>query len=358
MKERPQPIQDKSKDSWILSFPVLGLASDEEGLMLACGGGGKSYKELPNVIEAFRFVNKDLISVGFVDTGPDLCVGISYNPELRWWICHVTNGAQIYTFDETGFQLKLKFETETEATKDGMWLNATHMIGYFILTGGTDGVVRRWSTSESGAVLSSSYKADAGEIKDVCFSASMDFVASSHAADKCIRIWDTSSGTARHLINWEKFKPCRIQWLEDELLVLASGVPRGPTKLRLYSFDAEPTVKKEILVHKIPASSMSVSYSTEFILICIASAVKIILSRQLKVIKKTGEMHEMPISASCFLHPDVPVSGSGDYVIHRGPRACKGGNTLVYLFFMILFLWMFYSLLIKLSDGDFDHFDL
>eukprot|EP00397_Hematodinium_sp_SG-2012_P019780 GEMP01020344.1.p1 GENE.GEMP01020344.1~~GEMP01020344.1.p1 ORF type:complete len:366 (+),score=60.40 GEMP01020344.1:52-1149(+) len=352
---RPQPKKGKSNDLWYLHCPILGLASDEEGVIVVTGGGGQvASKEVPNIIEAYRWENGALRTFATVDTGKELCTGVIYIPELKWWVCNVVASVRSFTLEDDEFKPKVNFVTETEKIKgQDPWLNVTHMIDYNMVTGGTDGIIRRWTIcADNSATTNASYEADAGEVKDLQFSASMEFLASCHE-DKTIRVWDLASGSARHSIAWTPHNPCRARWIDDQLLILASGV-RGPAKLRLYDVKGELAIKAEVLLDKMPASSMCVTQTGDVALIGLTSGVKMVLSLpNLKVVKKTGELHDMPISAACFLHPNVPVSGSGDYVIHRGPtvNAGGGGHKYILLLFFGLFIGLLYNLMIKIGSS-------
>lgn len=354
-KGRRQPTQGKSKDLWYLHCPILGVASDEEGTLVACGGGGHmASKEVPNIIEAYRVENGALAAFATVDTEKELCTGVIYVPELRWWVCNVIASVRIYTIEDDEFILKLKFVAETDQTKEGgAWLNVTHMVDYNIATGGSDGIVRRWTiANESSAVAGPKYEADAGEIKDVCFSASMEVLASCHTDDKTIRIWDLAKDAVRHTISWPSFGPRIVRWVDDDLLVLASG-PRGPAKLRIYEVKDEVVSKKEVLVDAKPASSLTMAQAGDMMVIGLTTGGKKILSYpQLSVMKKTGELHDMPISSTCFLHPDTPVSGSGDYALHRGPlaRAGSGKDRFVFLLFLGILIGLLYNLAMKMGQ--------
>jgi len=355
-----QPTKGKGS-LWYLHYPILGLASDEEGTIVTSGGGGSaSFKEVPNAIEAHRNEDGRMVTVANLNTGKELCTAVSYCQELKLYICSIEDGTKIYSLgDEDEFTEKLSFVTEksTDLPKGDVPLqNCTHMIDTSIATGGTDGVVRIWSMkNENKAVLVKEFKGHEGEIKFVQLSPELDYLASC-GEDRSMRIWNIKTGEQKHCFTWEegnaKFKPSHAIWRDSELVVLASGA-RGPSKIRFYEVKDELKMKSEHKVDDMPASSFSINSQGDLAVLGIVNGSKKLFTLpDVVIVKQVKEVHDMPASAVVFAESDTVVSVSGDYSFHYGPSSSGGGgfrDKWITILLIAILLGLMYNLAMKMA---------
>lgn len=356
-----QPSKGKGS-LWYLHYPILGLASDEEGTIVTSGGGGAaSFKEVPNAIEAQRVEGGQMVTVANLNLGKQLCNAVSYCQELKLYICSIGNGTSIYTLgEEDEFAEKSSFVTEksTELPKGEVPLqNCTHMIDTTLVTGGTDGVPRIWSIQDGRKpVLVKEFKGHEGEIKFVQLSPELDYLASC-GEDRSVRIWNLQTGEQKHIIRWEegnvKFKPSHAIWREGELLILAYGV-RGPSKLRFYEMkDGELKQKSEHKVDDMPSSAFAVNSLGDLAVAGIVNGSKKLFSLpDMRLVKQAKEVHDMPASGVTFSESDTVVSVSGDYSFHYGPTSSGGGglrDQWVTVLLLAILLALIYNLAMKMA---------
>eukprot|EP00927_Polykrikos_kofoidii_P050075 TRINITY_DN44017_c0_g1_i1.p1 TRINITY_DN44017_c0_g1~~TRINITY_DN44017_c0_g1_i1.p1 ORF type:complete len:370 (-),score=73.39 TRINITY_DN44017_c0_g1_i1:75-1184(-) len=329
-------------------FPVLAVASDDKDLFLLGGGGGsKSTKEVPNLVQAFKYdeATGGVRTVASINSGASTAVYISHAKALDLWLASCGTGCKMLslTLENNSLTEVAAFETEEPGKFAAQNVVLCSPSGDMIATGGTEGSVRFWKVEEGKqkeAPVLAHKCAVHKEVLDLSWSRDGKVLASADRTG-CCRLWDPSNGDETSSI---KFKaPLNVRAVRyftapdgKEQLVMAGCGPRGPAVLGTFSVDG--TKLKEVTVDKLPLSSIAVDASGSHVVVCLCSGEKHIYSLpDLRRSTRLKAAHDLPAPGCAFVGEATAVSGSGDRSINLLVARKSGSNTS-FLLYIVLFL--------------------
>jgi len=345
-------------------FPVLALVGDGNKTFLTAGGGGsRSTKEVPNVVHAHEYdeATGKLNAIAALDTGKTVVVGLSYCKAASTWLASAKNLCKVLSLDTQKKTLTelCEFETESQGKAPEQNFAKFSPDGKMIVTGGTDGQVKLWKCDKPAEIpkLLRDCGAKTKEIVDADFSDDSKLLAACDDSGVC-RLWDlgkeddqegqvftfeTSAVKGRIFI-----KLCRfIQTAEGQALIFGANGPRGPAFVGIYGLDG--TKKKEAKVGEEPLKCLTFDSSYEKVCVGMASGFKTVFScPNLKVLKKSKVVHELPTEAVAMLGAKTVVSGSGDRSLHF--LDCTPDNNLTkYIIFILACLIIMQQLALMIA---------
>lgn len=338
-------------------FPVLGLASDGKQIFLTGGGGGASAsKEVPNVVQAHRYIEAtgQLSCIASLSTDKSVVVHISQAAALGLWLATTQAGCKVLELSEQNNTLTQvsEFASETEGKDPQQNVARLSADGRLLATGGTDGIVRIWTVvkklREEPTLLHATPKAK--EVLDLDFSADGKLLASCDRTLACT-IWDTATGQQKVVLKYEHAGPPKVdltirgirffvpaEGAQPQLLV-AAAAPRGPACLGIYQLDGKRV--KQVKVHQKPLTALSLDAAGKRAAVNLVTGGKKVYSLPgLSCVKSVEAVHELPAPCAAFLGEATVVSGSGDRSINlmcfaRGPLC---GFTLFTMILVLLTL--------------------
>jgi len=316
-------------------FPVLGLASDGNQIFLSCGGGGSTAsKEVPNVVQAHRFIEETLqmSTIASLDTGKSVVIGLTYAKAHDLWLASVGGSCKVLELstEQNTLTELCEWTSDREGKSPCQNLARCSPSGKMVATGGSDGEVQIYQAGNLRSEPSLLHKcAKNQEVRDLDFTEDEKLVVSCDYTGSC-RIWSTSTGEQTVCIDY-KYGAAKLDIrgvrcvVQDgtPLIATAMAAPRGPACLGLYSMDGK--ILKEVKVHDKPLTSLAMDESGTHLSVNLVTGGKRVFSLPgLKCVKKMENAHELPAPCSAFLGEATAVSGSGDRSIHL--LSFKGGG--------------------------------
>lgn len=355
-------------NSFYVPFPVLALASNGEDIFMTAGGGGStSVKEVPNSIHAHRYceVTNKLSTIAALNTAANLVVNLSYSPAANLWLASTRQGCKIVALNGNSLVELCHFDSESEGKGPEQNFAVYSPDARYIVTGGTDGLVKVWNASERGAVpiLHSVCGSKTKEILDAAFSPDSRYMAACDGSGDC-RLWDlqrnlqddglrltynSKAVKGKALIKLVRFVIRRkgIWGAKDDSITLALGGNGTQRKMNwavlgLFSLSGE--LVKEVVVDQGPMKSMSCSPDEQFIVVGLMAGKKVIIKYpEMKCKQKTKELHSLPAQCVAWTGESTAISVSGDRDIHLlrvGPRRDSGGDGSGGDFYFLLILFL------------------
>lgn len=346
--------------TWYPKYPVLGLASNGRHTFLAGGGGGASaHKEVPNMVQAYRYdeATQDLVLVGELSTEKSVVINLTYAKSLNYWLASTEAGCRVLDFDESTGVLKevLEWQSEENGKEKLQNLAVCSPTGELIATGGTDGMVRLWKIAkpliERPTLLHTCAKGS--EVSALDFTPDGTRLVSIDDTGVC-KIWDTATGTEKSVVEYQflntgKFLAFRARGARfiagpegSPTLVLTASPARGPGFLALFDVDGKKL--KSIQADAKPVSGLAVDLSGRWAGVNLSTGGKKVYSLPgLGLSHQVKEVHELPAPCAALLGEiGTMVSGSGDRCIHvmqrgGGMRLCSASCAYT-LFMLLMFL--------------------
>lgn len=337
-------------------FPVLGLAGDGNQIFLTGGGGGSmASKEVPNVVQAHRYIEAtgQLSTIASINTSKSVVVYISHAAALGLWLASAQASCKVLQLSEEANTLEqvAEFQTELEGKDPSQNVARCCPRGELLATGGTDGVVRIWRVvkklREDPTLLHSGAKGK--EVLDVDFSADGKLLASCDRSGAC-RIFDTSSGAETVVIKYDHAGPPKAELAirgvrffaaaqpgAPPLLLIAAAAPRGPACLGVFSTDGKRM--KQVVVDKKPLTALGMNAKGNLAAVNLVTGGKRIYSLPaLRLVRGSENAHELPAPCVAFIGESTAVSGSGDRSINlfNYSRGSICGSTIVYVLMLML----------------------
>lgn len=365
-------MQEGKGGTYYPPFPVLGLASDGRQIFLTAGGGGATAsKEVPNVVQAHRFdeATGKLSTIGSLGTEKQVVIHLSYAASSGLWLASANASCKVLEFKEAASTLEqvCEWQSELEGKDPSQNVARCSLNGELIATGGTDGVLRIWST---GAKLRDGQEPTLKqtcpkqkEILDLDFSPDGKFVAACDRSGAC-RLLDISTGEEKVAIQYDlpgtpkvtlaaravRFVPNSDQG--GVSLVLAASAPRGPAYLG--SFTVAGKKLCEVKVDAKPLTALAVDMAGRWVMVNLVTGGKRVYSLpKLKLVKNMKDVHELPAPCAAFIGEGTAVSGSGDRSIHimRFGRGSGGsfGSTFMYMIAILIVFAVVLSFVIRIG---------
>eukprot|EP00928_Gymnodinium_smaydae_P018315 TRINITY_DN16978_c0_g2_i1.p2 TRINITY_DN16978_c0_g2~~TRINITY_DN16978_c0_g2_i1.p2 ORF type:complete len:405 (-),score=95.28 TRINITY_DN16978_c0_g2_i1:64-1191(-) len=338
-------------------FPVLGLATDGGDIVVMAGGGGStSSKEIPNVVQAFRYdeTTGKLQVVASLDTAKRVVVGLSYSRAAGQWLASVQGSCKALTLDvaANSFTELCEWTTETEGKEPSQNVARYAPAGDIIATGGTDTCVRLYGAAKAGAQPALVRElAKNKEVDDLDFSPDGQRIVSVDKSGSA-RVWDRNSGEQKACIGYQVagvkgpmfMRTCRFYAGEngDRLLLTAAG-GRGPAYMGIFNIDGSKV--KETKIDEKPLTSMGIHSNGKLAAICLTTGTKKIYSLpDLRVVKQRKDAHDLPAPCVAFLGAATAVSGSGDRSINflSATGGGGGGGCFRIMMVFVMLVTLFY----------------
>jgi len=338
-------------------FPVLAVVSDGTDVFCAAGGGGgMASKEVPNVVHAMTYSEGTgkLTTIAALNTAKTVVVHLHYSKKADLYLASKGLGCKIVKLsrEENTLTELCEWDSETDGKKDSEQNFAKFSpCASFIATGGSDGLVRLWDMQKMPAapVLRRNCGSKVGEILDCDFSPDSKYLVACDAGGSC-RVWEVAKDdpvdgtvitwmskavpkTGKTLIKLVRFVP-GDQPGQFKLLLGGNG-GRGPSMVGI--FTADGTKLTEVITDKLPLKSMCFDNDMTRLCVGLMSGAKAVYSfPNLKLMKKTKELHSLPAQSVAFVCQDTAISGSGDRDLHLLVIKGGGGSPTYYLFILFL----------------------
>lgn len=344
-------------------FPVLGLASAGDDTFLACGGGGsKASKEVPNLVQAYRYVESTgaLSTIASLNTEKKVCSFLSYSEATGLWLASADAGCKALEFSAQTNVINELYEFVTELEGKTKLQNVARFspTGTLIATGGTDGIVKLWSTAGGASSPSLVCGCQKGqEVLDLDFSPDGQTVVSCDRSGSC-HLWKSMSGELQNTFKYDgpDGKPMNIRCvrflsaggIDPSLAVAANGGKGAFVAL----FDLHGTKLRAATCDSKPLTSMSVDVRCEYLGVVTVTGRKQIYSLpSLRREKQITEAHDLPAPCSVFVCNSTMVSGSGDrcFNLLTFRRRAHGGNGGFGCLGCVYWLTMFLMLMIAVA---------
>lgn len=359
-------MKEGKKGTYYPPFPVLGLASDGQGVFMSCGGGGeKAAKEVPNVVQAHRYDESTgtMSTIASLDTVKSVVVFLSYGKALDVWLGSVSGGSRAFQLSVENNSITQLCEWTTETEGKGPSQNVVRLSpsGHLVATGGTDGRVKIFEASKlqvEPVLKHNCAKND--EVLDLDFSPDNKTLASCDRTGSC-RLWDPASGQQLKVIDY-KYSGAAVsvrvlRYLppaenSPELLLAAMSAPRGPACIALYNNDGN--IVKEKKLDQSPLTAMELDHSAQQVCVNFVTGGKRIYSiPAMRCLKKVENVHELPAPCAAFVG-NTAVSGSGDRSINlltckKGGSSGGGGTSCLYLLFLIFITMVVIFFLLRIG---------
>lgn len=349
---------------------MLGLASAGKDVFLSCGGGGsKASKEVPNLVQAQRYVESTgaLSTIASLNTEKKVCAFLSYSHANGLWLACADDVCKALEFSEQANSIRELYEFVSELEGKTKLLNVARFspLGNFIATGGTDGIVKLWSAAGGGysppSLALSGPKGE--EVLDLDISPDGVTVVYCDRSGSC-SLMNASSATVQSSFQYkEGAKVLNIRCVRfitagdcaSSLAVAANGFKIAAVAL----FDLRGNKLREVTCDTKPLTSMCVDVSCKYLGVLTVTGLKQVYSLPtLRKQKQIKEAHDLPAPCCAFICQSTVVSGSGDrsfnLLTYRRLAKGGGGGGLGFcglLYWLLIFLMFLLAVALLMDIG-------
>mmetsp|Transcript_52029 Transcript_52029/g.123880 ORF Transcript_52029/g.123880 Transcript_52029/m.123880 type:complete len:391 (+) Transcript_52029:82-1254(+) len=352
-------------------FPVMAMAAGSDGntFLVAGGGGAGNVKEVPNLVFAVEFDEETQTAktIATLNTGKKVIVSMWFSPTAGVWLASAQTGCKILSLDKSkGSIVELcEWASEEEGKEPEQNFARMSPDGKLVLTGGSDGRVKLWDLPSPLGSKPPSLHCNCGgdklkEVLDGDFSADGSSMAVCDAGGACY-VWSVDSAeesgskitfpTPKAPVKGGVYiKLVRFCTLEGSTaLILAANGGRGPGLLAICkAADGSPIA--QVVADEAPLKSLLLDPTGSRLLVGITAGSKAVYSfPQLRCLKKTKALHELPAMEVIPLGEGTIVSGSGDRSLHFLDMRSRGGG-LGGMCCWCLYLLIFVAVLLMLGQ--------
>jgi WD40 repeat protein len=279
----------------------------------------------------------------------------------------VKGSCAVIEFDIAALTIKelYRFVTEEEGKEPEQNTAVASKDGKLIATGGTDGVLKIWKTTDPKQAprfsvqcrLGDEFNKGQREVKELMFNEDGTRVLSCDGTGKA-RIWDTSNGKQLFELKYDRdsgnvrdpFQIRQAKFLSNGNIVTAPSTQRAASYICVYDSLGKVLVDKRVA--KSALRSIALSPSEDFLGVCMLDGSKLVFTLpDLRLLKNKKLAHDLPATGVGFVGDSTLVSGSGDRVINLMRFSKSGGGGLGFLQLLITLLVFLATLYLVLRIG-------